>query len=144
MLANLPPLSLFQFQTLGGVYSGESVMALAPGVGRFAGVRMLRRVERRKAPLEIGLQILDILQPDVEPQRRTARRPVGGRAVGRAVEGNGEALKTAPGITHAEQLECIEQGVDGSLRLWLQNDAEQAGGAAEIALPDPMAGMGIA
>src|ERR1700704_4113766 len=30
MAANLPPLSLFQLQTLGGVYSGRSAIALAP------------------------------------------------------------------------------------------------------------------
>src|SRR6266481_10010649 len=31
MLANRPPLSLFQLQTLGGVYSDGSVITLAPG-----------------------------------------------------------------------------------------------------------------
>jgi hypothetical protein len=31
MFANLPPFSLFQFQTAGGVYSDGSVIPLAPG-----------------------------------------------------------------------------------------------------------------
>src|SRR6202140_3684270 len=34
MLANRPPLSLFQLQTLGGTYSDGSVIGLAPGISR--------------------------------------------------------------------------------------------------------------
>ncbi len=56
----------------------------------------LRRVEGRKPALEIGLEILDILQPDVEPQGRAARRPLGGGAIARAVEWNDQALEAAP------------------------------------------------
>jgi hypothetical protein len=32
MFSNLPPLGLFQLQTLGGVYSDVSVIPKAPGV----------------------------------------------------------------------------------------------------------------
>ncbi len=39
MLANLPPLGLSQTQTLGGVYSGVSVIPEAPGVLRARGDR---------------------------------------------------------------------------------------------------------
>src|ERR1700738_1682926 len=34
MFSNLPPLGLFQLQTLGGVYSGASVIPKAPGCDR--------------------------------------------------------------------------------------------------------------
>jgi hypothetical protein len=56
----------------------------------------LRGVEGRKAAPEIALEIVDILQSDVQPQRRAARRPSGGRAVGCAVERNDEAFEAAP------------------------------------------------
>src|ERR1700750_1096003 len=138
MLANLPPLSLFQLQTLGGVYSAESLIDWLQASGNSWDVLTLRRVERREAAREIGLEVLDILQPDMEAQRRTARRPGCRGAVRAAVEGNDEALAAAPGITHAAQFYGGEQGVDGSLRLRLQHDAEQAGGAGKIAFPDRM------
>jgi hypothetical protein len=31
--------------------------------------------QRREAAVEIGLEVIDIIEPDVKPQRRTARRP---------------------------------------------------------------------
>ena len=37
--------------------------------------------ERLKAAVEIGLEVLDILKPDVQPQRRAARRPFGRGAI---------------------------------------------------------------
>ena len=43
----------------------------------------LSGVEGRKSALKIGLEILDILQPDVKSQGRAARRPFGGRAIAR-------------------------------------------------------------
>src|SRR5215472_13281303 len=39
MFSNLPPLGLFQTQTLGGVYSGVSVIPEAPGVYRRTGAK---------------------------------------------------------------------------------------------------------
>jgi hypothetical protein len=59
-------------------------------------VQVLGGVEGFKSALKIALEIFDILQPDVEPQRRSARRPFGGRAVARAVKRNDEALEAAP------------------------------------------------
>ena len=58
--------------------------------------RQLSGVEGLKPAFKIGLEILDILQSDVEPQGRSARRPFGGRAIGRAVERNDKALEAAP------------------------------------------------
>src|SRR6266540_2539411 len=45
-------------------------------------------LQRGEAAFEIGLEVIDILEPDVKPQRGTARRPFGRRAVAVAVEGN--------------------------------------------------------
>ena len=36
-----------------------------------------RGVEGRKSARQIGLEILDVFEPDMQPQRRAARRPVG-------------------------------------------------------------------
>lgn len=59
-------------------------------------IQALRSVERREPARKIGLEVLDILQADVEPQCRAARRPWGGGTVGRAVERNDKALEAAP------------------------------------------------
>ena len=56
----------------------------------------LSRVEGRQSAIEVGLEISDVLQSDMEPQRRAARRPLGGGAVTRAIEGNDKALEAAP------------------------------------------------
>ena len=63
---------------------GRSVSAASGGV---EGVESAR---------EVGLQILDVLQPDMQPQARSARRPFGGGAIIGAVEGNDETLEAAP------------------------------------------------
>jgi len=42
--------------------------------------------QRRKTTLEIGLELVDILQADVEPQRRPAGGPFGRGAIFIAVE----------------------------------------------------------
>src|SRR4051812_36925389 len=82
-----------------------------------------------------------MLQPDVEPQRRALRRPSGRGAIVGAVELDDQAFEAAPGIAHAEQFYGVEQRVDGLLRGRLEHDAEQAGGAGEIALPDRVTGI---
>ncbi|MBR1193471.1 hypothetical protein [Bradyrhizobium sp. AUGA SZCCT0160] len=48
--------------------------------------------QRREAPVEIGLEVIDILELDVKPQRQAARR----RAI--AVAGNDEARTARPGF----------------------------------------------
>ena len=57
---------------------------------------VLRGVEGRKPALEIGFEIVDIFQSDMEPQGGSAGRPFGGGPVGRAVERNDKALEAAP------------------------------------------------
>ena len=56
----------------------------------------LNGVEGRKATLEVAFEIVDVLQPDVEPQGRSTRRPLGRRTIVRAVERNHKALEAAP------------------------------------------------
>src|SRR6266852_7247271 len=87
-----------------------------------------RRIERRKTAFQIGLEVLDILKPDMEPQRRSFRRPYGGGSIVGAVEWDRQALETAPGIAHAVQFQAVQEGIDGGLLLRFQHDAEQAGG----------------
>ena len=53
-------------------------------------------LQRGKAALEIGLEVIDILEPDVEPQRRAARRPLGRRPAAVAIKGNDKAFEAAP------------------------------------------------
>lgn len=62
----------------------------------------LSGIESREAAFEIGLEVLDILQSDVEPQGWAAGRPFGGCTIARAVEWNDEALEAAPRVAHAE------------------------------------------
>ena len=104
-------------------------------------LRLLRCRQRRKAAFEIGDQIAGILEPDMEAHRRSARRPFGRGAVGRAIEQDGQALEAAPGCAHAEQRQLVDEGVHRRLRHRLEHDAEQAAGAGEVALPDGMAGI---
>src|SRR5260221_10789462 len=74
----------------------SAVWASRTPSGKSLRVRVLSSVEGLEPSFQIGLEILDILQPDVEPQCRTTRRPFGGRAVGRAVKWNDEAFEAAP------------------------------------------------
>ena len=71
-------------------------------------------VARRRAepPVEVGLQILDVLEADAEANRRAAGGEARRGAGVRAVERNGEALVAAPRIAEAEQLEPIEERRD--------------------------------
>src|SRR5258708_4435140 len=62
----------------------------------------LSGIESREAAFEIGLEVLDILQSDVEPQGWAAGRPFAGCTIARAVEWNDEALEAAPRVAHAE------------------------------------------
>src|SRR5690606_4133500 len=96
----------------------------------------------RKSRVEIVLQILYVLEPDGKPQGGAVRLPSRRRAVGSAVERNDEALEPAPGITHAEQLQLVEEGRYGFPRAGLQNDREQAARAEEVALPQRVARVG--
>ena len=64
-------------------------------LSRFGCVQVLSRVEGLEPSFQVGLEILDILQPDVEPQCRTTRRPLGRGAVGGTVKWNDEAFEAA-------------------------------------------------
>src|SRR5262249_36612286 len=71
-------------------------------------VKSSSRVEPGKARVEIGLQILDVLETDMQAKCRSFRLPCGGGAVVLWVERKDQALETAPGIAHTEQAEAIE------------------------------------
>src|SRR5208337_4431066 len=110
-----------------------SLILRSPRSGRLEGRHAL------KSALQVGLQILDVLEADAEADGRAARRPAGRGAVGCAVEGNRQTFVAAPGSAEAEELEPVEEGRDRRLRDRLEDDAEEAGRAGEIALPDRVA-----
>src|SRR5882724_2592102 len=121
---------------LEGAYGGAPAAVTASGdrlwdLGIDLNGALGEGLQRRKSALETGPEVIDILQPDMKPQRRPAGRPFRRRAVGIAVEGNDEAFETAPRKAHAEQFDGIEQGVDRLWRHRFQDNAEQAGGAGE-------------
>src|SRR6266481_323382 len=54
MFSNLPPLGFVQVQTLGGVYSGVSVIAESPGGSRGQSAHLTRQVGRRARPTALN------------------------------------------------------------------------------------------
>lgn len=54
---------------------------------------------------------------------------------------NGEAFIAAPGITKAENLQCIEERMRFFLVATGKHEGENAGGAGKVTLPDFMAGV---
>src|SRR3954469_17036669 len=96
-----------------------------------------------EAGVEVGLEVVEVLEPDVQSQRWTGRLPLGRGPIARTIERNDQALEAAPGKAHPEQLEPVEHGRERRLRAGLQHDREQAGGAGEIALPDVVARIGL-
>src|SRR5262249_38254461 len=100
-----------------------------------------RLCHRRKAALETRNQIVRILEADMEAQRGAAGRPARRRAIGGAVEQNDEALEPAPGKSHAEELERIEECAHGRIANRFEHDAEQSRGSGEIPPPDRVPGI---
>src|SRR5947207_8571028 len=97
-----------------------------------------RRCKGGKAALEIADQIIDVLEPDMQPHGRPARHPVRRRADAGAVEWNGQALEAAPRRADAEEAQRVDERVDRALRNRLEHDAEEAARAGEIAPPHGM------
>src|SRR5271166_4887568 len=112
-----------------------SLILRSPRSGRLEGRHAL------KSALQVGLRSLDVLVADAGGDGRAARRPAGRGAVGCAVEGNRQTFVAAPGSAEAEELEPVEEGRDRRLRDRREDDAEEAGRAGEIALPDRVAGV---
>src|SRR5262249_34115700 len=98
-----------------------------------------RRCKGGKAALEIADQIVDVLEPDMQPHGRPARHPVRRRADAGAVEWNGQALEAAPRRADAEEAQRVDECVDRALRDWLEHAAEETARAGEIAAPHGMA-----
>src|SRR5712692_9686231 len=126
--------------------AGSRILARSP---RSSGTRSLIWNRRRssglghrgEAAFEVGDQIVLVLEPDVEAQGRAAGRPARRGAVAGAIEHDDEALVSAPGKPHAEQLERIEQSAHGGLAGRLEHDAEQPRGSGEIPPPDRVPGI---
>src|SRR5262249_34673381 len=84
-------------------------------------------------------QVVDILEPDVEANRRPARHPFRRRPNAGAIEWNGQALEAAPRSANAEQIERVDERVHRILRDRLEDDAEQSARTGKIAPPNSMA-----
>src|SRR5688572_7889296 len=59
----------------------------------------------RETGVEIGLEILEVLETDIEAKGRALRPPLGRRPIAGAVEGDHETFETAPRKAHAEELQ---------------------------------------
>src|SRR5262249_8207596 len=98
-----------------------------------------RRCKGGKAAFEIADQVIDILEPDMQPHGRSVRRPLRRCADAGAVEWNGQALEAAPRRADAEEAQRVDERVDRALRDRLEHDAEKTARAGEIAPPEGMA-----
>src|SRR5215471_10587324 len=80
--------------TSAGMTSRESCVLVLSGITVFplGFVALPRPRHRGETLLEIGDQIINIFEPDVEAHRWPARRPLGGGADTAAIERNDEAL----------------------------------------------------
>src|ERR1700733_8164755 len=79
-----------------------------------------------EAAIQIFLQILEILEPDMEAKRRPSGRPARRRSISRTIERDHEAFEAAPGIADAKQFETVDHRCDSRLRHGLQHRGEQA------------------
>lgn len=95
----------------------------------------------REAGLEIGLQVLDVLETYMETNRGARSSPRGRSAIIARVERQDEALEATPGIAHAEQADAVEHGGKRAVRYGLQDESKQARGAGEVAGPESVAGI---
>src|SRR5215212_4971408 len=100
-------------------------------------------MERREAALQIGSEIADVLQSNMKAHRRSLGLPRRCRTERRAVERDDETLEAAPRGADTEQRQRIDEGVCCLLGHRLEHDAEQAGRAGEIALPQRMTRIGL-
>src|SRR5215475_14238279 len=97
-----------------------------------------RRRECRKTFLQIGDEVANILESDVEANRRPARLPPRCGAHGRTVERDHKAFETAPRSAYAKQREFVQKGMHCFNGNRLENDAEKSTSTGEISLPDRM------
>src|SRR5262249_21695172 len=75
-----------------------------------------------KAAFQIGNQVLDVLEADVQAHGWATRHPFCCRPDVGAVEWNGQALEASPRWADAEEVERVDEGVDRALRDWLEYD----------------------
>src|SRR6187549_1043416 len=85
---------------------------------------------------KIRLQFVHVLEPDMEPHKRSFEFPREGAVVMRRER---EAFETAPRIAEAEMLEPVEHGGDRVIAGIAEHDAEETACAREVALPQRMA-----
>src|SRR5258708_35504128 len=93
------------------------------------------RPQPLEAAREVIDEIVDILEPGMDAQRRTGLAPRLGGAQLLRMARDDQALEAAPGIAHAEEVHAVEHGLDRRLRTGLEDDAAETRRAAEVALP---------
>src|SRR5262249_35164904 len=86
----------------------------------------------REAALEVLNEVADVVEPDVEAQRRPLGLPLGRRAVVAGIERQHEALVAAEAGADGEMLESVDEARHRGLVAGLEDDREQAGGAGEV------------
>jgi hypothetical protein len=91
--------------------------------------RAVNSPRRRQATLDVRLDVLHVLEPNLEAQHRAFLRPLGDAAVAET-DVHRKALEATPGIAEAENAERIEEGMRLRLvalrRTALQDDGEDA------------------
>src|SRR3546814_49219 len=110
-----------------------------------AGPRLLSTVhflEAGEAGGEVGDEVVAMLQPGMDAQGRAGRVPAGRGAHGGGVGQDHEALEAAPARADAEELDAVDQRHRRLAPAGLQDDAEEARGAGEVAPPDRVPGIG--
>ena len=66
---------------------------------------------------QIGLEVVDVLEPDMEPEHVARCRPISPRCGSFGMDRQAKALIAAPGPAHAEQLEAIDHRRQRGARL---------------------------
>src|SRR3546814_14582600 len=91
---------------------------------------------------KVSDQVVGVFQADVEAHRGAFGLPFSRGADGRRIDGEGKRFKPAPGKADAEQFQPVDQRGGRGHVLSLQDKAEKAGRAVEVARPKLMAGAG--
>src|SRR5712664_1581868 len=95
------------------------------------------RPQPLESPLEIGEQILHVLEPRVYPEARPLVRPLGRSARLARIEGHDQALEPAPGRADSVELQAVDHRAERAVGdAVLEHYAEEAAGAGKITLPD--------
>ncbi len=132
IIAEGPPAAIRADARVQAVYLGEddgrTPRAAASRVGSSA-------ASRSKPAARSAIRSCGSSRPIAQPQARPARVPPRRRAHALGPHRDDQALEAAPAPAHREQAHAVEHRVDPLARDRVQHDAEEAGGAGEVALP---------